>query len=77
MYKEKARKFMEDDLAVKGENHFVKEVYRGNITDPKEILNWYRNLYYKEGTDTERGVMARAINDLFTNYSQNTHNRVL
>ncbi len=77
MYKEKIRKFMEDELSVKGENYFVREVYKGGMTDPKEILNWYRNLYYKEGADTERGVMARAINDLFTNCSQNTHNRIL
>mgnify|MGYP006346729549 CR=1 FL=1 len=30
-----------------------------------EILNWYRNLYYTENDSTERGIMARAINDLF------------
>lgn len=30
-----------------------------------EILNWYRNLYYTENDNTERGIMARAINDLF------------
>lgn len=29
------------------------------------ILNWYRNLNYKEEPNTERGIMARAINDLF------------
>ena len=29
------------------------------------ILNWYRNLNYKEGNNTERGIVARAINDLF------------
>lgn len=30
-----------------------------------EILNWYRNLYYQQEPDTERGIMARAINGLF------------
>ena len=29
------------------------------------ILNWYRNLYYKEEPNTEHGIMARAINDMF------------
>lgn len=29
------------------------------------ILNWYRNLYYKAEPDTEHGIMARAINDMF------------
>lgn len=29
------------------------------------ILNWYRNLYYKEEVNTEQGIMARAINDMF------------
>lgn len=29
------------------------------------VLNWYRNLYYKEDPDTEQGIMARAINDMF------------
>ena len=30
-----------------------------------EILNWYRNLYYTENTNTERGIVAWAINELF------------
>lgn len=30
-----------------------------------DILNWYRNLYHTENTNTERGIMANAINDLF------------
>lgn len=50
------------------ENSFVEEVKRYNMTDPLEILNWYRNLYYKEGADTERGLMARVINNLFMDY---------
>lgn len=32
----------------------------------KEILNYYRNLYYAEPQVTERGIVANAINDLFT-----------
>ena len=30
------------------ENYFVKAVEECNMTKPLEILNWYRNLYYKE-----------------------------
>ena len=33
--------------------------------DCYKILNWYRNLNYKEEPNSERGIMARAINDLF------------
>lgn len=29
-----------------------------------EILNWYRNLYYKEEPDTERKTVADALNDI-------------
>lgn len=50
------------------EKYFVEEIKENNITDPLEILNWYRNLYYKENDDTERGIIARAINDLFMKY---------
>ena len=47
---------------------FVEEVKKHSMTDPLEILNWYRNLYYKEGNHTEHGIMAEAINDLFMKY---------
>ena len=47
---------------------FVEEVKNHNMTDPLEILNWYRNLYYKEGNNTEHGIMAEAINDVFMKY---------
>ena len=30
-----------------------------------DVLNWYRNLYYKEDKNTERGKIAYAINGLF------------
>ena len=50
------------------EQHFVDGVKEYNVTDPLEILNWYRNLYYKEEADTERRLMAEAINDLFVKY---------
>lgn len=30
-----------------------------------DILNWYRNLYYKFDKNTERGRVAQAINELF------------
>ena len=32
--------------------------------DSAEILNWYRNLYYKESRTTEHGITAQAINDI-------------
>ncbi len=50
------------------EQWFVEEVKTFNMVDPVEILNWYRNFYYKENDNTERGIMAKAINDLFMKY---------
>lgn len=50
------------------DKYFVYEVKKHNMKDPLEILNWYRNLYYKEGNHTEHGIMAEAINDLFMKY---------
>lgn len=43
---------------------FVEEVRNHNMT-PIEILNWYRNFYYKEDDNTEQYIMAKAINDIF------------
>ena len=37
-----------------------------------KILNWYRNLNYKEGNNTERGIMANAINELFMDLKNRT-----
>ena len=51
------------------DKYFVEEVIKNNM-DFLEILNWYRNLYYKEGNHTERGIMANAINDLFMTYKE-------
>lgn len=50
------------------DNTFAEEVLEGHMEDPLEILNWYRNLYYKEPSNTEQGIMANAINDLFMRY---------
>lgn len=50
------------------DSDFAEEVVEDNMTDPLEILNWYRNLYYKEPSNTERGIMANAINNLFMKY---------
>lgn len=47
------------------ENTFVKEVKKHNMTDPLDILNWYRNLYHCEDNHIEQGIVANAINDLF------------
>lgn len=50
------------------ENYFVQAVEEYNMIKPLEILNWYRNLYYKEEVQTEHIIMAEAINDLFMEY---------
>ena len=50
------------------DSDFTEEVIENNMEDPLEILNWYRNLYYREPANTERGIMANAINDLFMKY---------
>ena len=50
------------------DNTFAEEVLESHMEDPLEILNWYRNLYYKEPSNTEQGIMANAINDLFMRY---------
>ena len=50
------------------ENNFVTgvhEIINDGVTLNTDILNWYRNLYYKEDGDTERGIMAHVINNLF------------
>ena len=50
------------------EKHFidgVHEIINNGATLNVDILNWYRNLYYKEGKNTERGIIAHAINNLF------------
>lgn len=52
------------------ENTFVREVKEHNMTNPLEILNWYRNLYHCEDNHTEHGIMAYAINDLFMKYKK-------
>ena len=49
------------------EKHFVKNIKSNDSSI--DILNWYRNLYYKEEPDTERGVVARAINNLFISFN--------
>lgn len=45
------------------EEYFVKGVEK--CKNPEDVLNWYRNLYYKEDTGTERRIMAEAINEFF------------
>ena len=49
-------------------NYFVQAVEEYNMTKPLEILNWYRNLYYKEEAHTEHRIMAEAINNLLMAY---------
>lgn len=52
------------------EKKFVEEIKNYNMIDPLEVLNWYRNFYYKENNDTERNIVAWAINELFTKYKE-------
>lgn len=55
-------------------NCFVNEVISKEMNDPLEILNWYRNLYYREPIDTEQGIMVQAINNLFMKYKEKIKN---
>lgn len=41
-----------------------------DINSCMNILNWYRNLYHQESIDTEQGIVARAINDMFMKAKQ-------
>lgn len=50
--------------------HFVNEIREKDITDTLDILNWYRNLYYKEADGTERNIMAWTIDRLFSEYGK-------
>lgn len=45
------------------ENNFVKGLKAYPSDSCWDILNWYRNLYHKENDNTERGIVARAINE--------------
>ena len=36
----------------------------GNLNT--DVLNWYRNFYHTSPVNTERGLMARILNDIFT-----------
>ena len=45
------------------EEYFVKGAKE--CSSPEDILNWYRNLYYKEEQNTERRIVAEAINEFF------------
>lgn len=54
------------ERTVKKDECFIETAQ--DIKDPVEILNWYRNLYHAENENTERGIMARAINDILPEY---------
>ena len=47
----------------KADNTFVTSI--NDTMNCWDILNWYRNLYYKENKTTEEGIMAWAIDDCF------------
>lgn len=48
---------------MKSNDYFVKGCDK--LDGFMDILNWYRNLYYQAKPNTEHGIMARAINDMF------------
>lgn len=41
-----------------------------NIKGCMNILNFYRNLYYQDEPNTEHGIMARTINEMFMKAKQ-------
>lgn len=45
------------------EKQFIKGIIECH--SPEDILNWYRNLYYKEDKNFERRIVAEAINEFF------------
>lgn len=45
------------------EEHFVKGAEK--CGSPEDILNWYHNLYYKENENSERRIIAEALNEFF------------
>ena len=47
------------------ESYFVENAKKCQSSEA--ILNWYRNLYYKENSNTERSIVANAINEVFAN----------
>lgn len=53
---------------MKQNNYFVDGIENYHMTNPLEILNWYRNLYYQEDCYSEQRIMAEAINNLFMKY---------
>jgi len=50
------------------EKYFVEKCK--NIKGYMNILNFYRNLYYQDEPDTEHGIMARIINEMFMEAKQ-------
>lgn len=50
------------------EKYFVEKCK--NIKGYMNILNFYRNLYYQDEPNTEHGIMARTINELFMEAKQ-------
>lgn len=57
-------------------NDFLKEYFvkcAKECSSPEDILNWYRNLYYKEDQHTERRIMAEAINNYFMKIKDRNH----
>ena len=53
------------------EEYFVEDAEKCHSSE--DILNWYRNLYYKAAQHTERRIMAEAINNYFMKIKDRNH----
>ena len=58
------------DEPPESDSNFAEQVMKYSMENPVEILNWYRNSYYQEPSNSEKGIMARAINDLLMKYKE-------
>lgn len=56
------------------DNTFIQSVTeKDNYID---VLNWYRRLHHSESINTERGFMAKAIHDLFSDLKNSKAEKV-
>lgn len=50
------------------EKMFLESIKDITNKDSAEILNFYRNFYYTQNENTERGIVAWAINNILPKY---------
>lgn len=61
-------KYKNDETKQEPINYFVEMAHLNET--PAAILNWYRNCYYKEPDNTERGIVANALNSVLPELSR-------